>query len=38
MAIEDEFTIEISDKDAEEIFTVREAVEKVFLFYIDLCE
>ena len=30
MALEDEFNIEIPDKDAEEIFTVRQAVEKVF--------
>lgn len=29
MAIEDEFGIEFPDKDAEEIFTVRQAVEKV---------
>ncbi|KAJ3320097.1 hypothetical protein HDV06_005662 [Boothiomyces sp. JEL0866] len=30
MALEDEFNIEISDRDAEEIFTPRQAVEKVF--------
>ncbi|KAJ3268598.1 Acyl carrier protein 1, mitochondrial [Terramyces sp. JEL0728] len=29
MALEDEFNIEISDRDAEEIFTPRQAVEKV---------
>jgi NADH dehydrogenase (ubiquinone) 1 alpha/beta subcomplex 1, acyl-carrier protein len=29
MALEDEFNIEISDKDAEEIYTPRQAVEKV---------
>lgn len=30
MALEDEFNVEIPDKDAEEIFTPRQAVEKVF--------
>lgn len=29
MALEDEFNIEIPDKDAEEIYTPRQAVEKV---------
>jgi acyl carrier protein len=29
MALEDEFNVEINDKDAEEIFTPRQAVEKV---------
>ncbi|KAJ3336500.1 NADH dehydrogenase 1, alpha/beta subcomplex subunit 1 ndufab1/ACP [Kappamyces sp. JEL0680] len=29
MALEDEFNVEITDKDAEEIFTPRQAVEKV---------
>ena len=29
MALEDEFNIEITDKDAEEIFTPRQAVEKI---------
>jgi hypothetical protein len=29
MALEDEFNVEIPDKDAEEIFTPRQAVEKV---------
>ena len=35
MAIEDEFQIELPDKDAEEILTPRQAIEKVFyiLFY-----
>lgn len=32
MALEDEFNIEINDKDAEEIFTPRQAVEKVYYF------
>ena len=31
MALEDEFNVEITDKDAEEIFTPRQAVEKVWL-------
>ncbi|KAJ3033986.1 NADH dehydrogenase 1, alpha/beta subcomplex subunit 1 ndufab1/ACP [Rhizophlyctis rosea] len=30
MALEDEFSIEIPDRDAEEIFTARQAVEKVY--------
>ncbi|KAJ3054374.1 NADH dehydrogenase 1, alpha/beta subcomplex subunit 1 ndufab1/ACP [Rhizophlyctis rosea] len=30
MALEDEFRIELPDRDAEEIFTVRQAVEKVY--------
>jgi NADH dehydrogenase (ubiquinone) 1 alpha/beta subcomplex 1 len=30
MALEDEFNIEIPDRDAESILTVREAVEKIF--------
>ena len=37
MALEDEFNIEIPDKDAEEILTVRQAVEKV-LFYLGRLE
>lgn len=30
MALEDEFNIEISDRDAESIMTPREAVEKIY--------
>ncbi len=30
MALEDEFNVEISDKDAEEIYTPRAAVEKIY--------
>ncbi|KAJ1558205.1 Acyl carrier protein 1, mitochondrial [Nowakowskiella sp. JEL0078] len=30
MALEDEFNIELADRDAEEIFTPRQAVEKIF--------
>ncbi|KAI9205105.1 acyl carrier protein-like protein [Polychytrium aggregatum] len=30
MALEDEFNIEIPDRDAEEIYTVRQAVEKIY--------
>ena len=30
MAFEDEFNIEISDRDAESIMTPREAVEKIY--------
>ena len=30
MALEDEFNIELSDKDAEEVYTPRQAVEKIF--------
>ncbi len=33
MALEDEFNIEIPDKDAEQIHTPREAVEKVFFLH-----
>jgi hypothetical protein len=38
MALEDEFNVEIPDKDAEEIFTPRQAVEKVCSAYVDLCK
>lgn len=30
MAIEEEFNIELPDKDAEEILTVKKAVEKIY--------
>ena len=33
MALEDEFNIEIPDRDAEQIHTPREAVEKVIKLY-----
>ena len=33
MELEDEFGIEISDKDAEQIYTVRQAVETVKFFF-----
>ena len=36
MSLEEEFNIEIPDKDAEQIFTVRQAVEKVRVFKIKL--
>ncbi|KAI8915778.1 acyl carrier protein-like protein [Gorgonomyces haynaldii] len=38
MALEDEFNIEIPDKDAEEIFTARQAVEKVWFLSLDSCQ
>ncbi|KAI8902100.1 acyl carrier protein-like protein [Globomyces pollinis-pini] len=34
MALEDEFNIELADRDADDIFTPRQAVEKVSFFFL----